>query len=70
MDEMHIKTLFTKKIITKIIYRLLESKLGITPNIDLGDIDIFIGEENVDVGLSFTVRMKKSQVGEMVSKLM
>ena len=70
MDEMLIQSNFTKSIIVKLITKLLKSKLGIDPKIDLGDIHVVIGEKTADINLSLNAKVDKGELFKAVSKVM
>lgn len=70
MDEMHIKSNFTKDLIVKAVRRIIRSKLGIDAKIDLGDIDVSIGDQTADVSLSLHGSVNKSELFKVITSLL
>lgn len=70
MDEMKIQSDWTKAIITKIIGKLIKSKLGVDPKINLGDIYVSIGETNAEIAFAGSVTVEKSELYGLIKKLL
>lgn len=67
MDEMIIKSSWTKAILTKIICKLIKDKLGIDSKIDLGDISVCVGDKTVDIHLSLDAKVDKDKLFRKVT---
>lgn len=70
MDEMTIKTSWTKALIAKIIRKIIKDKLGIEAILDLGDISVGIGEKTADVHISLDAKIDKNELGKLLNGLM
>lgn len=70
MDEMNIKSNFTKDLIAKAICKIVKSKLGIEAKLDLGDLVVRIGDTDAIVMLSLGATVPKSELPKIMSKVL
>lgn len=70
MDELKIKTKFSKTIIRMILNKVIKKKLGITPNITIDDLEVSIPEkdDSVHIQLSVDAIIPKNELFHLINK--
>lgn len=70
MDELKIKTKFSKTIIRMILNKVIKKKLGITPNITVDDLEITMPENDdaMHIQLSVDAIISKTELFHLINK--
>lgn len=68
MDEMVIRSLFAKKLLSRAIEKSLCKKTGIDVSINLGDTQIKIDDDKATVNLSCSFDIPKQQLAKFIEE--
>ena len=70
MDEMKISTKFTQGIITKILGKVINKKLGVKPEIEFNDpIRVSIDDTTAEIHLNVDLSITKEELMELLKDL-